>query len=68
MAWLNEEAFAAAGRKEADAEADAGESHEASRAGRIFTRSRNWRTRREFRIPNSGGGMRTAILPKADGM
>ena len=55
-----------AGHKEADAEADAGESMKEA-GWTDISRSRNWRGE-AFRIRKLGGAMLTAILPKADGM
>jgi len=54
LAWLNEEAFAAAGRKEADAEADAGEALKQSGLAGYFTKSQLARGE----VPNTELGQR----------
>jgi Type I phosphodiesterase / nucleotide pyrophosphatase len=57
MAWLNEEAFAGAGRKEADAEADAGESMKEAGLEGYFTK---WQLAHAAAIPNTELGRRYA--------
>jgi hypothetical protein len=57
LAWLNEEAFAAAGRKEADAEADTGESMKESGLEGYFTK---WQLAHAAGIPGTELGRRYA--------
>ena len=57
MAWLKEEAFAAAGRKEEDAETDAGESMKEAGLEGYFTK---WQLAHAVAIPNTELGRRYA--------
>jgi len=57
LAWLNEESFASAGRKEADAEADAGETMKQAGLAGYFTK---WQLAHASSIPNDEIGRRYA--------
>jgi len=65
LAWLNEDAFASAGRKESDAEADTGDAMRQAGFLGYFTKSQL--SRGTFPTPSLGGVTATAILPTAVG-